>query len=360
MTVRGWCPTPRRPMLSGDGLLVRVRPRLGRLTPDQLAGLAAAALAHGSGWVELTARLSLQLRGVRDDSLTPLTTALEAWGLIDPDPAADARPAVVVAPFAEAAALHDALAAALADAPALPPKIGVALDPGPAPALSRVAADVRIERDPAGRLLVVADGEGCGRPVSEADAPAAVTTLLRAFAETGARRVAQAALGWGDPAFPRSRPAPALAPGAHGFGLALGLPFGRARAEALAALAPMATGFRLAPGRVLLALGAADAPPGFVVDPADPRRRLAVCPGAPHCASAEAATLDMAEALAARLPAGLWAHVSGCAKGCAHPAAAPVTLVGRAGRFDLVRDGRADATPARKGLTAAQALEALE
>ena len=30
--IRGWCPTAWRPMAAGDGLLVRVRPKLGRLT----------------------------------------------------------------------------------------------------------------------------------------------------------------------------------------------------------------------------------------------------------------------------------------------------------------------------------------
>ena len=32
--VRGWCPNAWRPMAAGDGLLVRVRPRLGRLDAD--------------------------------------------------------------------------------------------------------------------------------------------------------------------------------------------------------------------------------------------------------------------------------------------------------------------------------------
>jgi precorrin-3B synthase len=43
-------------------------------------------------------------------------------------------------------------------------------------------------------------------------------------------------------------------------------------------------------------------------------------------------------------------HVSGCAKGCARQEKAPVTLVGRDGRYDLVLSGTAADTPVRTGL----------
>jgi precorrin-3B synthase len=43
-------------------------------------------------------------------------------------------------------------------------------------------------------------------------------------------------------------------------------------------------------------------------------------------------------------------HVSGCAKGCAHPGVAPLTLVATSAGFDLIRDGSASATPTLSGL----------
>ena len=78
------------------------------------------------------------------------------------------------------------------------------------------------------------------------------------------------------------------------------------------------------------------------------------CPGAPACGQAEAETRGIARALAGKVGT---LHVSGCAKGCARQAAAEVTLVGREGRFDLVRDGRAGDMPERSGLTGAEVLE---
>ncbi|MDB5378214.1 MAG: cobalamin biosynthesis protein CobG, partial [Rubritepida sp.] len=123
--------------------------------------------------------------------------------------------------------------------------------------------------------------------------------------------------------------------------------------------APMLAGFALAlpprallrpaPGRALLVLGsdveegatlrAAAAGFGLVTDPADPRRRVIACPGLPACASAEAETRTLAAALAALPSLPGTVHVSGCAKGCAHPGPAAITLVGRDGGFGLVRAG---------------------
>jgi precorrin-3B synthase len=53
-------------------------------------------------------------------------------------------------------------------------------------------------------------------------------------------------------------------------------------------------------------------------------------------------------------------HVSGCAKSCASSAAASVTLVGRDGRFDLVRNGKAGDAPLLFGLSAAEAPAAVQ
>ena len=53
---KGWCPSLSAPMATGDGLLARLSPRLGLLSPAQLAGIAGAARRHGSGQIEITIR----------------------------------------------------------------------------------------------------------------------------------------------------------------------------------------------------------------------------------------------------------------------------------------------------------------
>ena len=73
---KGWCPGALRPMETGDGLLARVRAPRGRLSLDQAAALADAAIACGNGAIGLTARGNLHLRGVeRADAARPACAA---------------------------------------------------------------------------------------------------------------------------------------------------------------------------------------------------------------------------------------------------------------------------------------------
>ena len=70
-------------MQSGDGLVVRIRPRAGRLTPDQARGIARLAALHGNGLIDLSNRANVQLRGVTEASHPALIDGLRALDLID-------------------------------------------------------------------------------------------------------------------------------------------------------------------------------------------------------------------------------------------------------------------------------------
>ena len=156
--------------------------------------------------------------------------------------------------------------------------------------------------------------------------------------------------------------------------LSVALPFGSMEAADLAAFAQAVArhgvaDIRLAPGRSLILLCpdeaaaqpvAADARShGLILDPADPRRAIAACPGAPACASGRIATRALARRLAERgnLPGSV--HVSGCAKGCARPSPARLVLVGTDAGVALVRDGRAGDAPEQIFPDAEAALAAL-
>jgi precorrin-3B synthase len=87
---------------------------------------------------------------------------------------------------------------------------------------------------------------------------------------------------------------------------------------------------------------------GFITEVSDPRRRIAACPGAPFCAHGLIASRALAAELARHLSpfgAGIAVHVSGCAKGCAHPQAAPFTIVGGEQGCGIVREGSARDEP---------------
>ena len=159
-SVKGWCPGALRPMPSGDGLVLRVRPHGSRPTVEQALALAGLAEAHGNGLIDLGTRAHVQLRGLREDALPQVPAALAAPGLLDPDAETEARRNILTTPCREGPETPELVAAlepALADGPALPPKFGFAVDSGAAAVLGGDSADIRIERGPRG-LILRADG----------------------------------------------------------------------------------------------------------------------------------------------------------------------------------------------------------
>ncbi|CAM4229075.1 cobalamin biosynthesis protein CobG [Palleronia rufa] len=363
--VRGWCPGAWRPMMSGDGLVVRVRPRLGRLACDAALGLGEIAARHGSGVIELTRRGNVQIRGVSPAAHDAVLTGLNALGLLDTDPETEARRNILVQPFWAAGdtthRLGHRLHEVLADLPDLPAKFGLAVDTGAAPILGRDPADIRVERAASG-LIVRADGAATGRAVLEEGAVPAMLDLARWFAANrgDTRRMSalldRAALPDRFAGAPPLPPAAPPRPGPTPHGSLAGVPFGQIEAPLWTAAARAATALRITPWRMLVLEGADTAPEGLITRPDDPILAVDACPGAPFCASASVETRSVARALAGRVAS---LHVSGCAKGCARSRPAAVTLVGRDGRFDLVTDGRAGDIPTRRGLTPVQVADAL-
>jgi precorrin-3B synthase len=367
-TIKGWCPSAYLPMLSGDGLVVRVRPRAGRLSAAQASGIAALAERHGNGLIDLTGRANLQIRGVSAAHHPALLDGLAQLRLIDADEECEAQRNVVVAPFwsegDDTHLLATELERALAAKPlGLPSKFGFAVDCGPARALAKTPADIRIERGSEGRLIVRADGAEQGRAVERCDAVAVALSLAEWFVESGGAtagrgRMASHLAGGARPPdrlagnAPRT---PALAmpgPGLHDDGALVGLAFGQMQGETLNFLAGLGSGLRLTPWRMVLIEGLRETPQhdGLVTDAGDPILRVTACTGAPACPQAHAETRVLAATLAPTLAKDARLHVSGCAKGCAHPGPSSLTLVGTDDGFDLVRDGGTRDVPAVRGL----------
>ena len=386
---RGACPALRAPMATGDGLLARFLPDDPALTPAMLRGIAEAAERCGNGIVEITQRGALQVRGLRAGTVEDFAAAIEDLGIavtgtvpvhvsplsgIDPGELLDMRPL--------AASLRRLIAA---EGLVLSPKVSVLFDGGGAAVhLDALSADVRIAAERAGEGVVcrLSAGGTAGEafelgaaPVAEAVAAAAHP--LRRIAAAGRSARARDLLHQGAAAFAadlpvrfeKMRPPPAR-PASEPVGMhecrngkaaiGIGLAFGSCTSRSLqaildAALSAGAESLALAP-RTLLATGLpsgavpafrdAAAALGFVVDAADARNRIAACPGAPACALGWIATREIAAALAARISPRETLHVSGCAKGCAHPRPAAVVVVGRPDGCGIAFGARADGEPA--------------
>jgi precorrin-3B synthase len=266
---------------------------------------------------------------------------------------------------------------------AIGPKVSVLVDGGGAVHLDSVPGDLRLRAGANSRLhLSIAGTADTSTPlgwIAADDAARVIVPVLARIADRGpdargrdftnpvdlqALRAPLARM-LSDAPPPTPRP-PAEPIGLHPLNngkMALGVAvaFGYAEGAVLQRLAQRAaacgaTSIQPSPGRSLLLIGleadgadeltAAAAAAGFLVRPDDPRRFVVACAGAPACDSARLSTRELAPAIAeaARpfLDGSLTIHVSGCAKGCAHPGAAALTFIGP---NRLVIQGRAGDAP---------------
>jgi precorrin-3B synthase len=357
---RGWCPSLLRPMESGDGWLVRVRPRAAVITAAVARAVAKAAMRYGNGRIEITNRANLQIRGLRPETTAPFAAAMEAVE------AADDGPAILVSPLAgadpglaaetleimEAIAAHDEENGAIGE---LPAKFGFLVDGGGALPLTGLSLDITL-RAAGGRWRLNGADVPAGEAASRAIALARM--LARVPRRVAARAAAPPALGF-QPYGDGSVGAVLLAPA-----------FGQLQAVQLAALADLAQRqgdgrLRPTPWKSLVIAGVARSEVkalqaeaeaiGVIANPGDPRMGIVTCVGAPACSRGEVNTQAAASLLAASRHEGdPLLHLSGCAKGCAHPGAAAVTIEGEGGRFAFIRDGRPGDEAVARGLTLAQ------
>jgi precorrin-3B synthase len=143
---RGACPGLSAPMPTGDGLLVRLAPSEA-VPVDAFIGLCAAARRHGNGIMEVTARGSLQIRGLTPRSAPLFAAEVTRLGIAASDgvpvltgPLPDGPGAIIDVGLVAADVRH-----ALAEAQlALAPKVSVVIDGSGTLHLDALRADVRL------------------------------------------------------------------------------------------------------------------------------------------------------------------------------------------------------------------------
>jgi precorrin-3B synthase len=394
---RGACPGLSAPMQTGDGLLVRLLP-IGTISLGAFKRLCAAARMFGNGIVEITARGSIQVRGLNAASAPRFAAAIAALGIAAQDgvpvhanPLSGLDPDEIVGAGSLAADLRHALAEnKLAARPS--PKVSVTVDGGGALSLAGLAADIRLRAELIDgavlfRISVGRDGAGATDLgfVAPGHGVTAAIRLLEVIAQRGrdARAKGIVAITGIEPFNLAIRDvllSPVLDTRSRGnerktvigkhvlrdgsLASGVGLAFGHADATSLenlveAAAVSGAGGVRAAPGRSLIVIGivpntlaafVAEAERlGFIVRGDDPRRHVIACAGAPICASAHIAARAMAPRVAAenarQLCGSFTIHLSGCAKGCALAAPAALTIVGTPEGCALIANGTAREGP---------------
>jgi precorrin-3B synthase len=407
--VKGWCPGALRPMESGDGLIVRIRPRLGAFSRAQFAVLAEISARFGDGSLHVTSRANVQIRGIAEPDHPLALAMLRGAALLDGDARAEAvrntmvTPQVALCPpgaspetpHAVARQLAGAVDRALSSTPLyhpLPAKFGIAIQAG-AEIDSAYMSDVTFACAGLDRILIILDGAFEKAIVCES-AEQAVQTLhgvLHAFIKVRER---DGSVGRMRDAAPlvavegvalqeislseRAAPLGPLHLGQEWLGFGIGFAFGEisqaaaseivvfmeGRAVAELALAPhRALVFRCKDGEQFSELARRI---GGITDPRDIMLRMHACVGAPRCSRAMASTRMDAAAVARALPLekkpSIGAiHISGCEKRCASPRGEGLTAVAKPGGYELFDGDRkiasGVASPDLPGLIAERAMQ---
>jgi precorrin-3B synthase len=399
--VVGHCPGALRPMRSGDGLIIRIRPRLSKVSLSQLEALATASIRFGDGNLCLSNRANVQIRAVTPEDHGAALALLLKANLVDSDAGVEAVRNIMVAPALEprGIALAAGLERVLAETKelrSLPGKFGVGVQGGQHIDPAYVSDLTFLVRQDGILILLEGVPDRAGLFKDAEGAIAGFVSAAKAFLcfcrdRPSIRRMREAVREFGSQAVLEvarlsplvqaptqlHRPAPI---GELGDLFGIGFVFGELTPVAVGEIINVMrqeglTEVELTPHRALVfpnakpsraALLKIATSIGGIIDPTDIRLRIHACVGAPACSRATVATRRDAALVLCALDAvtlsqgGL--HISGCEKKCAHRGEADITAIGNNGRYEVFGPAlskRSNVTPAELPAAIAQIARAL-
>ena len=354
------CPGVLDPHPAADGLVARIRLPGGAVTPAQMQALAAFATDHGDGFLELTGRANVQVRGLTDVDEGAIVGLRDA-GLL-PSGAHDRVRNAMVSPLSgrlgglgDVRSLARDLDAALVDDPdlaALPGRFLFGFDDGHGDVLAH-GPDVGVLAVDTDAVEVLLGGRRTGRLVAATDAVAILLAVARDFVRIRGDRwrvadldadtatvldtvvdgATRPATGEPTPVVPHDGPIVGWFDQDDGAVL-LGAVVELARIPARTAefLAAIDHPIVITPDREVLVCDLAEgvaetvvrvlAPMGLVYDAASPWARVSACVGSPGCARSHADVRgDLVEHVAVgdATDLGDRQHWIGCERGCGSP-----------------------------------------
>lgn len=367
---RGWCPSLFHPMQTGDGWLCRVKPFLSTLTSRQARFIAKAASDLGNGFMNLSQKANLQLRGFTPDHIQHFIPLAQREKLCSPNVIEEEKRNLLVSPLAgiDPSCHPDTLNYAHClqheiiehdTIKFLTGKFSFVIDGGGQFPLTHHHADLNLRVHQNQWMLQMGQAKQA-IPCSLDNISELIKKILQFchqhhynrllhqdHTEQFIKETAYSQQPYMDSIHPEK-----LAIGLFTHGYHLGIPFGLLSSQALHTLADLSDRYgdstlRLTPDRtIILPYCSANAHPylkSFITDQDDPRLQIILCPGKPYCLQGQQPVMNDVRKL---IP--FWhkrqqtLHISGCAKGCASPQKNPVTLCATPKGYNLILDGKAD------------------
>ena len=347
------CPGALRLHAADDGYVARIRVPGGRLTAAQLLALCDLADHLGDGFIHLTSRGNLQVRGLSADAGAAVATTLQGAGLL-PSLAHDRVRNVVASPFGGAAveaALKAFDRALVADdrLVTLSGRFLFGIDDGSGDIVS-LQPDLTAVPHPDGWQLLV-DGRPANLlgPASHILIQGAHRFLdVRDVHAPTAWRVSDLgehadALSTGNGSRAATSAGEVMAGRTEHF-VEAWVPLGVAPTSAWRRVAALADRIRITPWRSVVLVDPPDVETarialqdrGFLLSADEPLARTTACFGRPGCASALTDVRRDALQLATQHPGRL--HVSGCERRCGHPRGARTEATAQQGGTYLIEE----------------------
>ena len=368
--IKGWCPSAYRPMRSGDGYILRLKPTMGVLSGAALKKIAEIAGQYGNGVMEITSRANLQLRGFDDESYLEALWLLKAEGHIHQDEDIEAARNIICdpsLPLYQFETFYNTLLSVIAKLPNLPAKFGYGI--GHIDALADIYFEPFLPDIPASSSspspalpliktwLMRANGAQKGMLVNEETLPTKLHLLIKWFLQTGGVVKGRGRMKDHIKTHPlpsafmekESTPLPQppclgqmqLVSASHQPPIwHIGVAYGMMKHDEAIMIAEQSDIIRFTPWRSLIIHAKTSNPPhwpaSIITSHKDKRRLLTICTGAPLCPQALGDTYKLADYVIKK-PLKHSIHISGCAKYCASQKQHDITLTATKEGYHLKR-----------------------
>lgn len=299
---RGWCPSTLMPMMSGDGLLVRIKPAFSRLTSSQALSIAVLSKRYGNGLMDITNRANLQIRGLTQSNYLLMLNDLQDSGIAELNETRDGLN-LILSPLTDRLSVGWRCAEALYNAanefPDLPAKFGFTIDCGSVRYLQNASADIRVEIDKTGQLLIRFDGCKKGYVTSEETFKSDILRAVSWFVSSQNKKRSYNRMrqlitdGDAPDVFKTTLPSKntrTLLPGLEENWQVIALPFGQITAEQLMEIVDQTREIIFSVNRCLVIDRTAKLGQQFITSKDDLRHYVTACAGMPACTSASVGT----------------------------------------------------------------------
>ncbi|EUK17638.1 precorrin-3B synthase [Commensalibacter papalotli (ex Servin-Garciduenas et al. 2014)] len=389
---RGWCPSLFKPMETGDGFLCRIKPFFGSVTSDQAQFVAGISEQYGNGYINLSQKGNLQLRGFTRENIDLVIPQVIKAQLSSDTANMEEKRNIMISPLwdidplrhVEVYDIAQELQIALQNHPDIHPltgKFSFLISGGEQYGLQKIYNDVNIRAYKDQWIVQLGKFEQVILCEKQQLVPLIleimqfcihhqIKRLLESQnAEQYLKECVYPTIYYKNIEDQHLLPLGFVELSTISF-VHIGVPFGLINAGQLSDLANFAEQYgngtmRFTPWRSIILPDceqeALEKLGNFITDDHDPRLHITLCPGKPSCIQGQQATMrDVFDLIPIWKNQKQILHLSGCAKGCASPGINPVTLSATADGYNLILNGKADQKPSYRNLKLTEILNLLQ